>query len=61
MVKQRKALTGEDVDKIIQYKFNTMTTTPYMKARISNARIGKLLGMSGEKVRKLYLARMVEL
>ena len=61
MVKTRNALTGEEVDFLIVLKFGRLVTTPDHVARLSNARIGKLLGMSGGTVRKLYLRRMMEL
>ena len=61
MVKTRNALTGEEVDFLIVLKFGRLVTTPDHVARLSNARIGKLLGMSGSTVRKLYLRRMMEL
>ncbi len=61
MVKTRNALTGEEVDFLIVLKFGRLVTTPDHVTRLSNARIGKLLGMSGSTVRKLYLRRMMEL
>ncbi len=61
MPKTRKAITGYEVDALICIKWGRLVTTPNHVARLSNARIGKLLGMSGGTVRKLYLARMVEL
>ena len=61
MKKITKNLTGKEVDFLIVLKFGRLVTTPDHVARLSNARIGKLLGMSGSTVRKLYLRRMMEL
>ena len=52
-----KEFTANQVDDIIKLKFGQLVTSKHNKSYISNRVLGKIFGVSGSKIRQLYLAR----
>ena len=53
-----KVITEQQVDDIIKLKFGSATNIQPSKSFLSNRFLGKLFGISGSKVRQLYLTRL---
>ena len=52
-----KKLTDSQVDDMIKLKYGSLVTSADHTAYLSNAALGKIFGISGSQVRRLYLAR----
>ena len=52
-----KLFTDQQVDDLIKLKFWQLVTDVNHKSYISNRILGKVFGVSGSKVRQLYLDR----
>ena len=52
-----KLFTDQQVDDLIKLKFGQLVTNVNHKSYISNRILGKVFGVSGSKVRQLYLDR----
>ena len=56
-----KELTKAQVDDLIRLKFGRIVSTPYHTQYASNSILGKIFGMSGSKVRQIYMQRFQEI
>ena len=54
-------LSTKDVDNMILIKFGRSVTTANNPAFVSNAVIGKIFGIDGSSVRRLYMKRFEQL
>ena len=52
-----KLFTEQQVDDLIKLKFGKLVTTPSHTSYASNRVLGKIFGVSGSQIRKLYRAR----
>ena len=52
-----KQITEQQVDDLIKLKFGRLVTDVGHTSFVSNRILGKVFGMSGSKIRQLYLAR----
>ena len=52
-----KKLTDSQVDDLIKLKYGMLVTSADHTAYVSNAALGKIFGISGSQVRRLYIAR----
>ena len=52
-----KKLTDSQVDDMIKLKYGRLVTSADHTAYLSNAALGKIFGISGSQVRRLYIAR----
>ena len=52
-----KKMTESQVDDLIKLKYGKLVTSADHAAYVSNANLGKIFGISGSQVRRLYMAR----
>ena len=52
-----KKLKDSQVDDLIKLKYGRLVTSADHTAYVSNAALGKIFGISGSQVRRLYIAR----
>ena len=50
-------MTESQVDDLIKLKYGKLVTSADHAAYVSNATLGKIFGISGSQVRRLYMAR----
>ena len=55
-----KELTEQMIDDIIKLKFGRLVDEAGHTSFVSNRILGKIFGMSGEKIRRAYLARFAK-
>ena len=56
-----QTITSEDVDNMILLKWGKPVESPDNAAYLSNKVIGKMYGIDGSSVRRLYMKRFAEL
>jgi len=61
MKQQLHTLTTEDVDNMIMLKWGKPVKSPDYPAFLSNRIIGRIYGIDGSSVRRLYMKRFTEL
>ena len=54
-------MTDEDVDQMIKIKWGRLVNNSNHTAFVSNAVIGKVFGIDGSSVRRLYMKRFEQL
>ena len=54
-------ITTEQVDQMITLKWHRLVDSPDHPAYVSNSAIGKIFGIDGSSVRRLYIKRFKEL
>ena len=52
-----KEFTTNQVDDMIRLKFGQLVSSQFNRSYISNRVLGKIFGVSGSQIRRLYLAR----
>ena len=52
-----KEFTAQQVEDIIKLKFGRLVTSAENTSYVSNRVLGKIYGVSGQKIRELYLSR----
>ena len=52
-----KKLTGAQVDDLIKLRYGRLVTSADHTAYVSNDALGKIFGISGSQVRRIYMAR----